>query len=544
MSLSALCSVDRRVFFFTTSLAILLCSLFFSFRVKQLDRRPMHGDEANQAVRTGALLEQGVYHYDPADHHGPVLYYAALPFCRFSTRVFSETTEFNFRMVPVCFSILTLLLLLGLYRQDGKGLFTRPLGALIAIVLVAVSPAMNYYSRFFIQETMLVTFLTGMLVCAVRYVGHESPRVKMAYATGLGCSLGLALATKETVVLSLAAAGVAMICTCGFRQIRDGWCWRDALIVLGVAALIALLFYSSFLTYPKGAYDAVFATVGTYFKRATAVPEHHHPWTYYLKLLFGWQYGRGPVWREVGALRMSLILLAVSFPLFRLGLAKRRPQQETMPLPVHVKWTLFVAIYTGVLTLLYSFIPYKTPWCILTFLEGFLLLAAMGFDAAFDGLQRLKQSAWGVKLIGMLALYGCIGFLAQSSLTRSAQACFKFAADIRNPYVYAHTGNDALMMVETIEQAARLKKGQGMYESAIAIAAPPSDYWPLPWYLRKYTNVGYWTVVSDIPAGYTPDILIVSADQGDQAGRLLGKDAQSNFFGIRPGRLLLVFVAP
>ena len=103
----------------------------------------MHGYEANQAVRAGTLLEQGVYHYDPADHHGPVLYYAALPFCRASTRVFAETTEFNFRMVPVFFSMLTLLLLLGLYRADGRGLFTTPMGAFIAIALVAVSPAVN-----------------------------------------------------------------------------------------------------------------------------------------------------------------------------------------------------------------------------------------------------------------------------------------------------------------------------------------------------------------------------------------------------------------
>jgi uncharacterized protein (TIGR03663 family) len=520
-------------------LAAFFCCLIFKMRVAQLAQRPMHGDEANQAVRAGTLLEQGVYHYDPADHHGPVLYYAALPFCRASTRVFSETTEFNFRMVPVVFSMLTLLLMFGLYRSDGKGLFTTPMGAFVAVMFVAVSPAMNYYSRFFIQETMFVTFLTGVLVCAVRYVGNESARAKMAYAAGLGCSLGLALATKETVVLSLAAGAVALALTCGFKRIRDAWCWRDALIVVGVAGGVAFLFYSSFLTYPKGAYDAVFSTIGTYFKRATAVPEHQHAWNYYLKFLFGWRYGKGPVWSEVGVLAVP-IGVAVLAPVIRWGLAKRN--QSPAALTPQMMWTLFVAYTTLVLTFLYSAIPYKTPWCILSFLQGFLLLAAVGMDTLHFELRHSKKWGFVVGTIGVLLLYGALGYLLNQRLDQSKKACFTHPADIRNPYVYAHTGLDAMKLVESIEHAAKLKKGQGMYEVSIAIASPASDYWPLPWYLRKYTNVGYWTKVSDIPESFKPDILIVSADQGDQTEPCIGKNAQSNFFGIRPGTLLILFV--
>lgn len=519
-------------------LAAVLCCLIFKMRMAHLEQRPMHGDEANQAVRAGTLLEQGVYHYDPADHHGPVLYYAAMPFCRVSTRTFSETNEVNFRMVPVCFSILTLVLMLGLYRKDGKGLFYRPVGALLALMLVAVSPAMNYYSRFFIQETMLVTFLTGVLVCAVRYAGNESPRAKMAYAAGLGCSLGLALATKETVVLSIAAAFIALVCTCGFRKMRDAWNLRDAIIVVGVAGGIAILFYSSFFTYPKGAYDAVFATVGTYFKRATAVPEHHHSWNYYLNFLFGWRYGKGPLWSEIGALLLIPIIVSIASPVW--VMVKSRLNRE-MNFTIQMKWTIFVAIYTIALTILYSFIPYKTPWCILSFLHGFLLLAAVGFDATYQGLLSLKSRHEGLNIVCIFVLCAFVGFIVSSRLKQSTQACFKLAADIRNPYVYAHTGMDALNLVEAVEHAAMLKRGQGMYQTAIAIAAPASDYWPLPWYLRKYDTVGYWSKVSDIPAAFKPDILIVSADQGDQTEQCIGKDYQSNFFGIRPGSLLILF---
>ena len=50
-----------------------------ALRLPRLDARPMHHDEANQAVKFGGLLETGQYHYDPADHHGPTLYYLTLP---------------------------------------------------------------------------------------------------------------------------------------------------------------------------------------------------------------------------------------------------------------------------------------------------------------------------------------------------------------------------------------------------------------------------------------------------------------------------------
>src|SRR4029453_2355781 len=50
-----------------------------ALRLVRLDVRPMHHDEANQAIKFGALLERGEYAYDAYDHHGPTLYYLTLP---------------------------------------------------------------------------------------------------------------------------------------------------------------------------------------------------------------------------------------------------------------------------------------------------------------------------------------------------------------------------------------------------------------------------------------------------------------------------------
>jgi len=502
-------------------LAIALC-----LRLPSLDRRPMHGDEANQAVRTGLLLEKGVYHYDPNDHHGPVLYFAALPFCRATASRFAETTEWNYRLVPVVFSCLTLLLMLGLGARREGGLFDNRAGLLAAALLTAVSPAMVYYSRFFIQESMFVTFLTGMLVCAVGYVRartEERGTVGAWHAAGFGACAGLAMATKETVVLSFAAAAAGGLAACGFGRLVRAWRTRDALLALGAAALVAVLLYSSFFTYPRGVYDALFSTAQAYLKRATAVPEHQHPWNFYLKILFWFKYGRGPVWSEAGLLLPALVAVAAAF----------WPRREAS---AQMRWVRFVAVYTLALTALYSAVPYKTPWCALSFLHGYILLAGVGIGAVLEAARQRKGTArWA---LGGAAV-AIVAFLLGQSVSQAVRGCYRLPADPRNPYVYAHTGADAMNLVACVEAAARRAHG---YDTPIAIAVPTPDTWPLPWYLRKYAQVGYWTSVADIPNEFAPDVVIAAADQGDAADARFGRGKRASFFGIRPGVLLNVFV--
>jgi uncharacterized protein (TIGR03663 family) len=519
--------------------ALVILAFALALRLPRLDQRPMHGDEANQAVRAGLLLEKGVYHYDPTDHHGPALYFAALPFCRATATSLAGTTEWNFRLVPVAFSCLTLLLMLGLGGTREKGLFCNRDGLAAAVLLTAASPAMVYYSRFFIQESMFVTFLTGMLVCAVGYV---RARGSAWHAAGLGAFAGLAVATKETVVLSFAAAGVAAVAACGFRRLLRAWNTRHALIAVAVAAVVAVLLYSSFFTYPRGVYDALFATVSAYLKRATAVPEHQHPWNYYLKILFWFKYGRGPVWSEAGLLLPALVAVIAAF---RCGGRDASPQASAdgsgsrpylSGVATHTRWVRFIAVYTLVLTALYSAIPYKTPWCSLTFLHGYILLAGVGFGEVSEWLEKHTVTWLGDGRVIAMALL--LALLLREN-NQAKRACFQLPADPRNPFVYAHTGTDALNLVAAVAAAAQRASG---YDTLIAIAVPTPDTWPLPWYLRKYSQVGYWTRVEDIPASVTPAIVIAAADQGDLADARFGQGKRASFFGIRPGVLLNLFV--
>ena len=94
-------------------------------------------------------------------------------------------------------------------------------------------------------------------------------------------------------------------------------------------------------------------------------------------------------------------------------------------------------------------------------------------------------------------------------------------------------------LVAEVEQAALTCSG---YDTMIAVAVPTPDTWPLPWYLRKYRQVGYWTRVADIPDSVDPQVVIASAEQSGAAYDRFGKDKRASFFGIRPGVLLNVFV--
>lgn len=508
-----------------------------ALRLPHLAQRPMHGDEANQAVRTGQLLEEGVYHYDPTDHHGPSLYFAAWFFCRATARTFADTTEWSYRLVPVTFSLLTLLIMFAMGVSERQGLFVNRSARFTALLGMAVSPAMVYYSRFFIQETMLVTFLAGMLLCAVRYAGlraaevpgeRRSGRRTLWAAAGFGAFAGLAAATKETAVLSFAAAAVATVAACGIGRLRRVWRTRDAVLAAGVAIGVAALLFSSFFTYPRGIVDALFSTAQAYLKRATAVPEHQHPWNFYLKILFWFRYGRGPLWSEAALLVPALIATVTAFLRF-----PDASEEETRVL----RWTRFLAVYTLVLTALYSAIPYKTPWCALSFLHGVILLAGMGVGQAVAWLAR--QNIRGVRLAGTVVVWALVAFVATRHAAQAYRACFRLPADPRNPYVYAHTGTDALNLVAAIEEAARAAQGT---DTPIAVAVPVPDTWPLPWYLRAYTRVGYWTRIEQIPESFHPVVVVAAADQGDVADARFGTGRRASFYGIRPGVLLNLFV--
>src|SRR5215213_5894073 len=87
-------------------LFFLLLTAALTLRCARLDHRPMHNDEAVNAVKFGRLLETHAYRYDPNEHHGPSLYYATVPTVRLAgSATYESLTEGQLRFVTVLFSL-------------------------------------------------------------------------------------------------------------------------------------------------------------------------------------------------------------------------------------------------------------------------------------------------------------------------------------------------------------------------------------------------------------------------------------------------------
>ena len=132
----------------------------------------MHADEAVHAAKLGTLLEQGRYAYDPEEFHGPTLNYLTLLPARLQGAVrYADLDERTLRSVPAA---------MGVLLVAAHALLIPLIGvpaAAAAALLTALSPAMVFYSRYYIQETLLVFFSFGALISVCRYLLRPGARL-------------------------------------------------------------------------------------------------------------------------------------------------------------------------------------------------------------------------------------------------------------------------------------------------------------------------------------------------------------------------------
>jgi len=471
---------------FRLILVLLIICLAMALRTVRLAQRPMHTDEAVHAAKFGSLLETNQYQYDPFEYHGPTLnYFTLIPAWLDGERTLAEVSEYTLRLVPALFGVL-LLLSYGLVAKE----LTWP-AMLLAGLFTAISPAMVFYSRYYIQEMLLVCFSSVALLAAWRFL--TTGRRTDALFTGL--AMGLMHATKETAIIALAAIVasatiIALIDKKKFAAVRN----RNGVLAFALLLLVALsvsaLFYSSFGAHPAGIADS-FKTLQNYFHRAAGLQQRHlHPWYYYLQLLTCTHPTGRLWWSEAGILLFSLYALYLS-------LFKRQ-----VP-----RLLLYLGLYGLLLGLIYSSLAYKTPWSLLGFFQPMMVLA--GFGAAH--LLRSLQSK-ALRTSSVIFLCVILGHLLWQTLLQN----FKYECDPVNPYVYGHTSRDIYQIVDRIRDLARVHPQAE--EAFIEIVCTDGDYWPLPWYLRAYPHVGYWSQVD-----FTAPLSAIIAATPDQEQAMLQK---------------------
>lgn len=529
---------------------VVILSIAAFLRFYDLDLVPLHHDEGVNGNFLVRLVREGRYRYDPENYHGPTLYYFAALLPRILRLFFGVHAQDTYgltttaiRFVPSVFGLATVWLIFSLRRHLGS------IGTLSAAFLLAVSPGAVYLSRYFIHETLFVFFTLAMVVAVVTFQERAHP----GYLFAAAAAAALLFATKETAIISVIVLFLAYLVTRIYwriwpgdittprtkKQKRQAGHLSDKLggsrklafwILLAVAlfVVINLIFYSSFFSNWKGVNDA-FRTF-QYWTR-TGSRDHVHPFLTY----FWW-------------------LLLQESPLLVLGALGA---MVSLVKPTS-RFALFCCAWAFGLMAAYSLIKYKTPWLTL----NFIVPLALGSGVALEWLYQ-ELRGWELEKRARVTAVAVVLIMATSVLPGSVRAVtqqefhaitfipgyqtvdlnfYNYDNDSRYfVYVYAHTRRETLKLLQEIDRIAQ----QTHYgpQTGITIVAP--DYWPLPWYLRDYSRVGYFgrMVASNEP------IIIATQGQADQVVGSLGDRYQQvhsglnlqGSFPLRPGVDLLLF---
>ncbi|HKV36401.1 MAG TPA: flippase activity-associated protein Agl23 [Pyrinomonadaceae bacterium] len=495
-------------------------------RLYDLNLVPLHHDEGVNGNFLLQLVREGKYFYDPENYHGPTLYYFAAFFPWLVRGLFGKSAMENYglttvaiRMVPALFGLATVWLIFLLRRWLGS------VATLSAALLLAVSPGAVYLSRYFIHETHFVFFTFAIVVSCLYLYEHQNP----VYLIPAAASAALLFATKETAFISVGVLIIALAVTFVYLLLHRGkvrppkakgrvqpevWSLRDfvddlggPVIVVMCVALAAItfaglyyLFYSSFTKNPNGL-TASFQTFALWKKTSNLA--HVHPIYTYV----GWMLKReGP-----------LLLLGVLGALFIV----LKPKNA---------FALFAALWAFGLLAAYSLIGYKTPWLMLSFIMPLTLIAGYAVQAIYE----LEGRQWRVTGV---VLFLVLSFTAYQSIDLNF---INYDNDDQSyVYVYAHTTRGILDLVKEIDRIGNERTGG---QTGITIVSP--DYWPLPWYLRGYSRVGYFGRM----AQSIEPMIVANANQQpeieanfSQFYQQVRSRQQDGAFELRPGVRLLLY---
>jgi uncharacterized protein (TIGR03663 family) len=473
-------------------------------RLYALGLKPLHHDEGVNGLFLVRLLHEGFYHYDPANYHGPTLYYLALLVARVNGLFHGDgLSDASVRVVTALFGIATVAMVLGLRKLLGKR------GSLVAAALIAVSPGAVFYSRYFIHETLFVFFTLAVAVCAWLAWERSDPGFLVIGAL----AAAFLFATKETALVALLVLAIAAGTQRLWLRLREehltpappgpgvwqrlgGWPRGAIYAGLGAVVFVAVfvVFYSSFFTNPKGVSDAL-QSIGIWAK--TGFTQAFYPHYAYLT----WMAREEWPFLIVAAAGSALAVL-------------KAPRG----------FACFAAIWAAGLFAAYTWLPYKEPWLALNFAIPAAISGGYGAARVWERARGTALHAVRVLGVALLAVL----------LYQTASLNFVHYDDNTEPYVYMHTTrevNDLMRDIRTV--AARTGAGDKL---AIAIVAP--EYWPLPWYLRDYKGAGYWGRIVDTKA---PVVIGSQAQEPELRERLGAAYRFVRSYDLRPGVRLVLF---
>jgi len=479
-------------------------------RVASLPSKPLHHDEGINGMFMMNLFRNGVYRYDPANYHGPSLYYSALITTTANSVFFGKAglSTFAIRIVPAMFGIGTVWLITTLRPYVGA------LAAAAASLLICVSPGHVFFSRYFIHEVPFVFLTLATVVSWLKFEETAYPK----YLIYMAACAAVLFSTKETAVISCSAlvlAGVSSRRLC--RKPVPHIVLRADLVpranpieAVGSLALIAaaalafafieVVLYSSFFSnFPQGVIDSV--RTYSYWLRA-GVTEYAHPWYFYLFWLFK---------EEVPVLFLGLVGIV-------LAIVRRQH-----------RIALFVSIWAIGICVAYSLISYKTPWLTLNLVLPLAIMAGYAVQWCYDF--AIDRRALILKITVFVIFLASLGWSSYQSINLSF---FRYD-DETIPYSYAHTSRDLLGLVDEINSIA-VDNNLGK-QMRIVVVSP--EHWPLYWYLRDFPGIEF----ADKIEPTTGEVLVALEKQVPEIEQKLGPSyRERSRHELRPGNTLVLYI--
>lgn len=453
-------SKDNNRSFFLISIVFLAAAVVFRFAF--LDNKPIHFDESINMWFVRKIWENGYFTYDPTNYHGPLYFYLV-----HFAQLFTGDDFISTRVVASLFSFFTLVALWFGPKEQRNALRW-------AALFLLLSPAMGFFGRSGIHESAFVFFQIIAILGFHELVVKNYKKFWWYFGGGI---LGM-MAIKETFVIW----GLALVPTLcisyllygrdtslktSYQKLKQSLRQENVLFPGIVSLFIFIGVFTGFGGNPKGIVD-FFVALMPWLKTGVGGAGHQKEFLFWTKLIAEFDFG---------------ILLGFSLGLFYL---RKNP------------WFVFYGIFAIGVWLIYSLIPYKTPWCLISLLWPFAIAAGFAVEELWSRAGRRVKLGVATCLLVAFSL---------QSLTMY-RLIFRDPIDMEHPYVYV---NSTYQMKEFIAKVqALVKENPLLREEKVQIGIQES--WPFPVVFSKIYNLSYQKYTVEVMVG----AMIYLVDSGDR----------------------------
>jgi len=318
---------------------------------------------------------------------------------------------------------------------------------------------MVFYSRYAIHE---VVFALSLVLFFYFWLRARNGDWSKSVVVGLGLSLGSMMSLKKTFFIFI---GCLLIADSIHFRLYLGRA-KEFLFVVGIAFLFAAVLFTGGFQDSSGIRN--FFEAFTFWKNTGDTGNGHaKPAYYWIQIMAQYEWP------------MVLGLIASPFVLF----LKKAPEVRLL---VVMTFGHFLA---------YTIIPYKTPWCMISFYWGFAIY--LGYLIAGSHWKWTKH--WVLK---MAIVFGVL-----FSINESYRVAYRDVDSNDHPYIYGQTFRSFMGPLNKIVAKGKTNPD---WRKVTRIQVVSEFTWPLPWVLGEFGSVGYYSI-SNAPARLDGDYLLIDS---------------------------------